>query len=92
MPAPLVGLFLKFVAPIVVKELLKKAVTTPVTKEVSMEYIKNRLSERSTWFGLAGFLVGGACYAFPEYTGIITSVAGFLGVGVAALPTGGKAD
>lgn len=56
-----------------------------------MDYLKNRLKERSTAFGLASLGVAALNIFFPQYAMLINSVAGALGVGVAALPTGGAA-
>lgn len=55
-----------------------------------IQYIKNRLSERTSAAGLAVAAVYAATAVFPEYALLITQVAAALGVTAAALPTGGK--
>lgn len=55
-----------------------------------MNYLKARLKERSTAFGLGSLIVAGASLLFPEYAFLIQSGAAVLGVGVATVPTGGS--
>lgn len=55
-----------------------------------MDYLKARLQERSTAFGLGSLAIAAACLIFPEYATMIQMIAGAFGVGAAALPTGGR--